>query len=142
MAEEKSGGTGGGQFVCPECGKSFSRPAALGSHRRGAHDVAGTSRASSGDRASAGRRSRRASTAATSSVPSAPPARTGASSRAQSATVRRTSGGTRRRTSSDGKLDRNQLLQTLFPNGVPPREEVLSAVNSWLDEAERLAAQK
>jgi hypothetical protein len=30
-------------------------------------------------------------------------------------------------------------LQTLFPNGVPPRESVIRNVNAWLDEAERLA---
>jgi len=30
-------------------------------------------------------------------------------------------------------------LQALFPNGVPAREQTLSAVRSWLDEAERLA---
>ena len=141
MAEEKSGGTGGGQFVCPECGRSFSRPAALGSHRRRAHDVAGSSKATSTGRSSTGRRRRRTAAAGTSSTPSAPTTRTRGSGRAQSAAARRTSG-RRGRASSDGKLDRNQLLKTLFPNGVPPREEVLSAVNSWLDEAERLAAQK
>jgi hypothetical protein len=31
------------------------------------------------------------------------------------------------------------LLKALFPNGIPPREEVIRAVNDWLDEAERLA---
>jgi hypothetical protein len=141
MAEGKSAGTGGGQLVCPECGKSFSRPAALGSHRRGAHGVAGSSRVTSRGRDSAGRRRRRAPKAETSSTPSTPTTRR-ASSHGLSATVRRTSGVRRRSASSDGRLDRNQLLKTLFPNGVPPREEVLSAVNSWLDEAERLAAQK
>jgi hypothetical protein len=30
-------------------------------------------------------------------------------------------------------------LRTLFPNGIPPRQEVIAQVNAWLDEAERLA---
>jgi len=32
------------------------------------------------------------------------------------------------------------LLRTLFPNGIPADEGVIRSVNSWLDEAERLAA--
>jgi hypothetical protein len=31
------------------------------------------------------------------------------------------------------------LLATLFPNGIPPREDVIRSINSWLDEGERLA---
>jgi hypothetical protein len=34
--------------------------------------------------------------------------------------------------------DRDALLKALFPNGIPPREDVIRAVNSWLDDAERL----
>lgn len=34
-------GASGGSFVCPECGKSFTRAAALGAHRSRAHGVAG-----------------------------------------------------------------------------------------------------
>jgi hypothetical protein len=30
------------------------------------------------------------------------------------------------------------LLCTLFPTGIPPQQGVIVAVNSWLDEAERL----
>lgn len=41
-----------------------------------------------------------------------------------------------------GRVNRDALLRTLFPNGVPPREDVLRAVNQWLDEAERLAGSK
>jgi len=48
----------------------------------------------------------------------------------------RTSGGSARR---DGAVSRDALLQTLFPNGVPPRESVIRDLNAWLDEAERLA---
>jgi hypothetical protein len=29
-------------------------------------------------------------------------------------------------------------LEALFPNGIPPREDVIRAVNGWLDDAERL----
>jgi hypothetical protein len=36
-------------------------------------------------------------------------------------------------------VDRDALLRTLFPSGIPPRQEVISQVNAWLDEAERLA---
>jgi hypothetical protein len=30
-------------------------------------------------------------------------------------------------------------LKALFPNGIPPKEEIIRAANSWLDDAERLA---
>jgi len=36
-------------------------------------------------------------------------------------------------------INRDALLRALFPNGIPPRQDVIAAVNSWLDEAERLA---
>jgi hypothetical protein len=35
--------------------------------------------------------------------------------------------------------DRDALLKALFPNGIPPKEEIIRAANSWLDDAERLA---
>ena len=31
------------------------------------------------------------------------------------------------------------LLAVIFPAGIPPRQDVIRAVNNWLDEAERLA---
>jgi len=31
------------------------------------------------------------------------------------------------------------LLKALFPNGIPPKEDAIRAVNAWLDDAERLA---
>jgi hypothetical protein len=31
------------------------------------------------------------------------------------------------------------LLKSLFPDGIPAREEVVRAATTWLDEAERLA---
>jgi hypothetical protein len=102
-------------FTCPECGRTFTRPAALGAHRKLKHGVAGTSANASGNRRSAtsGRRSsnptrRRATTAAASN------------------------GGTQ-------NVDRDALLRTLFPSGIPPRQELIMQVNAWLDEAERLA---
>jgi hypothetical protein len=36
-------------------------------------------------------------------------------------------------------VNRDALLRSLFPNGIPAREEVVRAVNAWLDEADRLA---
>jgi hypothetical protein len=36
-------------------------------------------------------------------------------------------------------VNRDALLSSIFPNGIPPREDVIRAVNSWLDEADRLA---
>jgi len=36
-------------------------------------------------------------------------------------------------------FSRDTLLQTLFPNGIPARQEVIQRVNRWLDEAEQLA---
>ena len=35
-------------------------------------------------------------------------------------------------------VDRDSLLQSLFPTGIPARENVIREVNAWLDEAERL----
>jgi uncharacterized C2H2 Zn-finger protein len=47
-------------------------------------------------------------------------------------TSRRTSGGAR-------EVSRDELLQVLFPNGIPPREEVIRRAHAWLEEAESLA---
>jgi hypothetical protein len=47
----------------------------------------------------------------------------------------------RPRSTSDGRVvDRDRLLQGLFPDGMPAREEVIREVNDWLDQAERLAS--
>jgi hypothetical protein len=50
-------------------------------------------------------------------------------------------GGVRRGSRGNGQVsvDRDALLAAIFPQGIPPRENVIRAVNSWLDEAERLA---
>ena len=70
-------------------------------------------------------------------------ARSRSASRTKTLTRRqRAAGGSRSSATTNGQLDRNQLLRTLFPNGVPPREDVLLAVNGWLDEAERLTRLK
>lgn len=37
-------------------------------------------------------------------------------------------------------LNRDELLRKLFPNGLPPREDVIRRANAWLDEAEKLAS--
>jgi hypothetical protein len=39
-------------------------------------------------------------------------------------------------------VNRDALLSSIFPNGIPPREDVIQAANNWLDEAERLAAMR
>lgn len=116
-----------GEFVCPECGRSFDRAAGLGAHRSRAHGVAGSSKSAAGKRAtgsSAGSRGR---------------ARRGGSTQATRA--RRTATAARNDDGGRG-IDRDQLLRSVFPDGVPPREDVIRAVGQWLDEAERLARLK
>ena len=109
------------EFKCPECGRTFGRAAALGAHRRRAHGVVG---ATSRTRSAAGssRRSRRT----TASRPR----------------VTRTATSTARDGRGRSGADRDALLAALFPNGIPPREDVIRAVNQWLDEGERLAAMR
>jgi len=36
-------------------------------------------------------------------------------------------------------INRDDLLASVFPAGIPAKETVIRAVNSWLDEAERLS---
>src|SRR5262245_66565201 len=43
-------------LTCPECGRTFARPAALGAHRKLKHGVAGASANAKRNRASNGRR--------------------------------------------------------------------------------------
>jgi len=105
-------------FICPECGRTFTRAAALGAHRSRAHGVAGGSKA--GARTRRTRRTQQAARPATRT-------RRAASTNASNGT------GSRR------GVNRDALLASIFPNGMPPREDVIRAANSWLDEAERLA---
>lgn len=111
-----------GEFVCPECGRAFTRAASLGAHRRRLHGVVGSS----------GRSRARAARARTAA------ARNGRQrARTQS---RNGSRGERAdsRAAHARSVDRDALLQTLFPEGIPAKESVLESVNRWLEEAERL----
>src|SRR5262245_23653723 len=100
-------------FTCPECGRTFARAAALGAHRKLKHGVAGASANAERNRASNSRR--RTSTPST---------------RRRATTTAVTDG------AAQG-VDRDALLRTLFPNGIPPRQDVIAQVNAWLDEADR-----
>jgi hypothetical protein len=116
--------TGADALTCPECGRSFSRPAALGAHRQRAHGVAGSSQNA---------RNRRSRTnAATATRPRRSRART-----ASAAPTGGSNGSTRRNNASG--VDHDALLRLLFPAGIPPRHEVVVAVNDWLAEADKLA---
>jgi hypothetical protein len=103
-------------FTCPECGKTFTRAAALGAHRKMTHGISGTSKNATSSRTNAAT-SRKRSTAT--------------SSRGRSTTAAANGGAQ--------PVDRDALLRTLFPAGIPPRQDVITLVNAWLDEAERLA---
>ena len=120
MATRKTSAKDTATFTCPECGREFSRAAALGAHRRQAHGVVGTSKQKLAGSSNASQ-SRRTS-------------RRGASS-----TSRVNVNNARPTPSSPAGFDRDQLLGVLFPNGIPARSETLRAVNAWLDEGERLA---
>ena len=103
-----------GEVVCPECGRKFKRPSALGAHRWQAHRVAGSS-----PQARSRRRTAKASGGRTAAGPL----------------------GTEARASGTGDLvvDRDALLRIVFPNGIPVRDDVIRTVSRWLDEAEMLA---
>src|SRR5262245_48653408 len=92
-------------FTCPECGKTFTRAAALGAHRKLKHGVAGRSANASSNRANVKRRSRSRATPA-----SRPAATTAATDGARQS------------------VDRDALLRTLFPDGIPPRQAVIAQV--------------
>jgi hypothetical protein len=101
--------------VCPECGRKFKRPSALGAHRWQAHRVAGTSPQA---------RSRR---------------RTGKAAGGGDNSTGSIGTETRARTRGDLVVDRDALLRIVFPNGIPVRDDVIRTVSRWLDEAEMLA---
>jgi uncharacterized C2H2 Zn-finger protein len=111
------------QFTCPECGRVFSRAAALGAHRKAAHGVAGSKSSRARTRSRASRRTRTQSSGT-------PPG------------GRSTASATRSNASRDGTtapVNRDALLAAIFPQGIPPRENVIRAIDTWLEEAERLA---
>jgi uncharacterized C2H2 Zn-finger protein len=126
------------KFKCPDCGRTFDRPQSLGAHRRQAHGVAGESARSQS-------RVRAASRNASGGRPAAPTAQRSSQTRARAAAADGGAAGTsadrsgRRGNSQSVAVDRNGLLRTLFPDGIPASEEAIRGVNSWLDEAERLA---
>jgi len=115
-----------GEFTCPECGKTFTRAASLGAHRQRAHGVAGASKKTASRRS----KTAQASTSGKGRRRAATRRRTGAAAAAASRGQR-----------GDGQtlVNRDRLLQALFPNGVPPQEAVIRRLGDWLDEAERLA---
>jgi uncharacterized C2H2 Zn-finger protein len=127
VGQGASAAVSGGEFTCPECGKTFTRAASLGAHRQRAHGVAGTSKKTASRR----RRSAQASASGQSRR------RPGTRRRAAATAATASSG----RQGRDGQatVNRDRLLQTLFPNGLPPREDVIRRIGSWLDEAEQLA---
>jgi uncharacterized C2H2 Zn-finger protein len=117
---EATTATGGEAFTCPECGREFSRAASLGAHRRRAHGVPGASKGEQSKSRST--RDRRRTTQANQKTARSAP--------------RSSQPGARR--DGEATVDRDALLATLFPNGVPPRERVIREVTGWLDQAERL----
>lgn len=135
------------ELKCPECGRTFTRAAALGSHRRQAHGVAGASAQAKPRATRRGSSSKTRSGASRGSSTSrrAASRRPAASAAGRSRAAAATGGATKRRAgarTSNRRINRDALLQTLFPNGLPAREQVIRSVNTWLDEAERLARLK
>jgi uncharacterized C2H2 Zn-finger protein len=127
---ETSGGSAEDTFTCPECGKSFTRAASLGAHRNRAHGVAGASTRARRTRARRGHRNGGSTT------------RRGAGTQTTRQQSTRARGPGRSSDGSRSGINRDALLQSIFPNGVPAREEVIRRANAWLDEAERLARSK
>jgi C2H2-type zinc finger len=123
-------------YKCPECDRTFSRPQALGAHRRQAHGVVGTSKRTK-SRAAAAARSGHAQSTGTTATRASRRGRSSANldggSRGSSASQSQRSRGTQQR------VDRDALLNAVFPSGIPARENVIRDVGAWLDEAERLS---
>jgi hypothetical protein len=117
---------GSAALTCPECGRTFSRPAALGAHRSRVHGVAGSSQNA---------RSRRKRTTA------AEPQQRRTRAQTSTAAPSRSSNGATRRSARIG-VDHNALLRALFPDGIPPKQELIAAVDAWLAQADTLARQR
>lgn len=107
------------EFKCPECDRTFDRASALGAHRSRAHGVVGK------------RRDGRAAPLGISGGDTH--SRTRPSNRTRAARPSRAA-------RSNGHVDHDALLKVMFPQGIPPRESVISSVNVWLAEADRLVA--
>ena len=108
-------------LTCPECGKTFTRAAALGAHRSRIHGVPGSSL-----------NAQRKRTTTATAKRATPIKRTSTRRRTATAAASGRSPGT-------GSIDRDALLKTLFPNGIPARQDAIAAVNDWLNEADRLS---
>lgn len=137
-AKTKATSTASGELTCPECGRTFARPQALGAHRRQAHGVVGTSKNTTRRKAQTSAATTRTNGGGSRSVAAAA-ATDSRRRRGRSATARRTQPAKAASNGSRRPIDRDALLQTIFPTGIPPREDVIAAANAWLDEAERLA---
>jgi hypothetical protein len=129
-ATTKRGAAKTAEFTCPECGRTFTRAAALGAHRSGAHGVAGKS--------AQAKRSRKIRQASAPSTSTTAPSSAATTRRAAQSSLSATSPRTKT-VEGNGAIDRDALLNTIFPSGMPAREEVIRAATGWLDEAERLA---
>jgi hypothetical protein len=114
------------ETVCPECGRTFKRPSALGAHRWQAHRVAGSSPQARSRRRTAKKSAAGAPAAAGRDLERALPAGSA-------------DGEARSTASEDAAVDRDALLRIVFPNGIPVRDDVIRYVTRWLDEAEALA---
>jgi hypothetical protein len=55
--------------------------------------------------------------------------------------VTRTNNGATRPNARSG-VDHDALLRTLFPDGIPPRQETIAAVSDWLAQADLLARRR
>src|SRR6476620_8435172 len=112
----------------PECGRTYVRAVAIGAHRRQAHGVVGTS-----SRARSAGRAKRA-TATTAPRAGRTRARTASGRSSTNGRARATSPTSGRR-STGVTADRDALLNLFLTIRRPPREDVIRAVNSWLDDA-------
>jgi hypothetical protein len=63
MARQRTQPSTTEEFKCPECGRTFTRAAALGAHRRQAHGIAGATSRSRAAGRSTGRTAARATSA-------------------------------------------------------------------------------
>jgi uncharacterized C2H2 Zn-finger protein len=139
-------------LVCPECGKTFVRAQGLAAHRRQAHGVIGSSKATAARRraTTTGRSSSRPASRRASAATASPAAATANPTATATPTPAAKPAAKRRRTSrrtaaTNGTaqvINRDALLALVYPNGIPARENVIRAVSSWLAEAERLARER
>jgi predicted RNA-binding Zn-ribbon protein involved in translation (DUF1610 family) len=121
------------QFKCPECGQTFGRASALGSHRKNSHGVVG---------ASSRTKTRQRAATTTGTRRRGRPAITAARSTNATGTRRRGRPPGSQNRPKTGTVNRDALLQALFPGGIPANEDTIRSLNAWLDEAERIASSR